>query len=179
MSSHCTADAADYVFLFLTCLLLSVSWWVLDIFALVHHGPIGVVKRAAWNILRLHSPSSVALLALARSRNPASWPSFYYYGFDTDPEDESPEPISIWGYARALIPDGLMLVTACYHVARLTTMPAQFNSGEQLALSSWMVPQLPAVIIGFWILAASKLRIKHRGSYHDPKTTSHRVSSSS
>jgi hypothetical protein len=163
MSSPCSADTADYVFLFLTCLLLSASWWFLDLFALMNHGLLVVVKRMGWHILRLHSPSSVALVALARSRNPASWPSLYYYGFDSEIEDESPEPISLWGYARVLIPDGLMLITACYHVARLTTMPAHSNTGEQLALSSWMVPQLPAVIIGFWVLAASQMRIRHRG----------------
>ncbi|KAK2766978.1 hypothetical protein FQN54_006295 [Arachnomyces sp. PD_36] len=102
-------------------------------------------------------PSALGIYALGRSPNPARWPSLYYYPSTSD----DGEPLTWWKSVRVLVPDTLILVGACLGTYRLGTFES-LRYFQSLNYHLWLLPQLPSVLIGYCILAASYAGIKNR-----------------
>lgn len=158
---ECWATPLDWCLLIFSFLLLSITWWLLEIPTIWSHGFVAFMKRIAVHSLRLHVPTAQGILALARGRNPALWPKLYYYGGSEDDAEEVPGLLTIWQWVSMLVPDTLVVIGTCLGAYRFCAM-GFVSYFPAMNFHLWLLPQLPAALVGYCILAASFLRVRNR-----------------
>lgn len=170
----CTATAGDWVVLILSLILIALTWWVLELPKLVSvrtnydvlpgdgRARVGRVRQflraIGGNCARILMPSYVAIIAMARNRNPRAWARLYYFGYEGDADEIALEPFTAWEWARAAGPD----------IAHVVTEVLLIYQSSIVADASWVPPNYflwlftstPGPLLGLYLLVIPHLPIR-------------------
>lgn len=171
----CTASGLDWALIVLSLTLISLTWWTLEIPDLVFKkpnydavsassGPMRAgrfwrfFRAITWNCTRTLMPSYVAVIAMARNRDPKAWPRLYYFGHEPNSDDLALQPFSAWEWAKAAGPDLAHVVTQALLIYRGST--AIHDQDVPLNYGMWLFTSTPGPIVGLYLLVLPYLRIK-------------------
>lgn len=159
----CDASTMDWASLIVTFVTVNVTWWLIDIPKIWKFGFGAYINAISWQCLRVSLPSVAAVYAYYHHKEPHEMAKIYYHGFHPDPEQQR-LPMTKMQVARALVVDSLIIAATCMTIYKACNLPTDSAGDVTISgwnMSLWVYPSLPVAIIGFWMMAASQLRVRN------------------